>query len=64
MTANQARTIVAQHLVKLKVQYKLVAAIIDMTRDECIEEAANIVQASPNITFDDIKLFVYVPEID
>jgi hypothetical protein len=63
MTLNQAKTKVAMRLRALGAEANQILAVIDMTRDDSIMEAANLVDHKPDISLDDLKLFVYWPEI-
>ena len=62
-TINQAKTIVAKHLNKLGVKADLIYSTIDMTKDECILETANLIEYKKGeFPLEEIKLFVYMPE--
>lgn len=60
MTINQAKTKLAKRLLELNVDRH---SIIDMTKDESIIEAANVIDNLPDISYEDLRHFIYVPEI-
>ena len=60
---QQARNIVAQNLARMAVPQQQIEATVTMTRDQSIIEAAHYIRSKPEITLDELKFYVYMPEL-